>query len=195
MIARSKTGKSAIPAGSTYKLRRTPFSCHGAPHFPVLHHDGTQSSDRKVKDGHGRGGHPRHARVYPQPGALKAHAAMKPDGEEESPLLKTDAAFVRILIRLPRRHAALLQTPGEIPPSMSNLRYSIAAGSEGAFHIHLPCGLEISLSVLPGLSGFPASWPNPFPQRSKGDFYLFHVPFGADKGGSPLFPATRQWEK
>lgn len=100
---------------------------------------------------------------------------MKPDGEEESPLLKTDAAFVRILIRLPRRHAVLLQTPGEIPPSMSNLRYSIAAGSEGAFQIHLPCGLEISFSVLPGLSGFPASWPNPFPQRSKGDFFTLFM--------------------
>lgn len=34
MIARSKTGKSAIPAGSTYKLRRTPFHAMGLRIFP-----------------------------------------------------------------------------------------------------------------------------------------------------------------
>lgn len=31
---RSKTGKSAIPAGSTYKLRRTPFHAMGLRIFP-----------------------------------------------------------------------------------------------------------------------------------------------------------------
>lgn len=45
MIARSKDGEERHSRRLHLQAPQDALSCHGAPHFPVLHHDGAQSSD------------------------------------------------------------------------------------------------------------------------------------------------------